>query len=108
MLTAADIERYFSAASIWEVSIKSALNRREFKVDARVLRRHLLDSGCIELAVDGMHAAATSELPAIHKDPFDRVLVAQAMVEGITILTADSRICSYPAPTRLVQRQSRR
>lgn len=92
----------FSAASIWEVSIKAGLGRDDFKLNAGLLRRALLDNGYQELPISGAHAAAVSLLPPIHKDPFDRLLVAQASVEGITLLTADTGVAAYPGPIQLV------
>lgn len=94
--------RMFSAASIWEVSIKTSLGRDDFTVDARVLRRGLLDNGYVELAVTGAHAAAISDLPPLHADPFDRMLVAQARVEGVVLATADHRVAAYGSPVRSV------
>lgn len=92
----------FSAASIWEVAIKAAQGRTDFDADAHVLRRELLENGYQELAVTGAHAAAVADLPPIHRDPFDRILVAQARTEGIVLLTADRRIGEYGSPVRLV------
>ena len=92
----------FSVASIWEVAIKVALRRDNFKVDARQVRRTLLDNDFEELPVRGEHAIAVSELPAIHADPFDRLLIAQALVEGITLLTSDATVARYPGPIRKV------
>jgi len=88
----------FSAASIWEVAIKSGLGREDFRVNAAVLRRGLLDNGYEELAISGEHAAAIATLPPLHKDPFDRMLIAQAMTEGIMLLTADDLVAQYPGP----------
>jgi PIN domain nuclease of toxin-antitoxin system len=93
-----DTELLFSSASIWEVAIKSAAGRADFSVDAAVFRRALLDSGYGELPITSAHAAAVSALPDLHKDPFDRIMIAQAAVEGITFLTADSMIIQYPGP----------
>ena len=98
----ADHELLFSAASIWEVAIKSGLGRPDFKVDARLLRRGLLDNGYCELPITSAHAVFVEGLPPIHKDPFDRILVAQANVEGITLLTGDSMVARYPGPIELV------
>jgi PIN domain nuclease of toxin-antitoxin system len=92
----------FSSASLWEVAIKRGLGRSDFRVDPRVLRRGLLDNGYDELPITSEHAAALDGLPPIHKDPFDRMLIVQAMVEGITLLTADPLIAQYPAPIRKV------
>jgi PIN domain nuclease of toxin-antitoxin system len=95
-------ELLFSAASIWEVAIKRGLGRSDFQVDPRVLRRGLLDNGYSELPILSEHVVAIESLPPIHKDPFDRLLVAQATVEGITLLTADSAVAQYPGPVRAV------
>jgi PIN domain nuclease of toxin-antitoxin system len=67
-----------------------------------LLRRNLLNNGHRELAVTGEHAVAVADLPPLHRDPFDRILVAQSIVEGITLLTADPRVAQYPAPVRRV------
>ena len=95
-----DNELLFSAASLWEVVIKSGLGRKDFRVDARLLRRGLLDNGYSELPIVSEHVVAIESLPPIHKDPFDRVLVAQATVEGITLLTNDPVVAQYPGPIR--------
>lgn len=87
---------YFSAASLWEISIKNKLGRTDFKVDLPVLRRNLLDYGFEEIAINSAHTLAVEALPNIHKDPFDRMLVAQTIVEGITLMTADSAVAEYP------------
>lgn len=92
----------FSAASIWEVAIKHALNRQDFSVDASLLRRGLIESGYEELPIAAAHAIAVADLPGIHNDPFDRMLIAQARTEGLLLLTADRRLASYPGPIRLV------
>lgn len=97
-----DHELLFSAASIWEIAIKNGLGRDDFKVDARLLRRGLLDNNYTELAITSAHAVFVESLPLIHKDPFDRILVAQATVEGITLLTADSVVARYPGPIQFV------
>lgn len=95
-------ELLFSAASLWEIVIKRGLERSDFQVDARVLRRGLLDNGYEELAITSEHTVAIDSLPLIHKDPFDRILVAQATVEGIILLTADALVAQYPGPVRQV------
>ena len=92
----------FSAVSLWEVAIKSGLGRADFRADARLLRRGLLDNGYAELAITGEHAVAIANLPPIHKDPFDRMLVAQSAIEGILLLTADPIVAQYPGPVRKV------
>lgn len=93
-------ELYFSAASLWEVAIKRALGRADFQVDPGLLRRGLTENGYRELPVTGEHAVAATLLPLLHKDPFDRILVAQAVVEAITLLTADPIVARYPGPVR--------
>lgn len=92
----------FSAASIWETAIKSALGRPDFRADAGLLRRGLLDNGYEELPITSLHAAAVRQLPLLHKDPFDRLLIAQATVEEVTLLTVDAEVASYPGPIRRV------
>lgn len=92
----------FSAASLWEVAIKNGLGRDDYRVDPRLLRRGLLENGYTELAVAGSHAVAADLLPPINSDPFDRMLVAQAQIEGLTLLTLDPVIGRYPGPIRLL------
>ena len=92
----------FSAASLWEVAIKSALGRTDFRVEPRVLRRGLLDNGYTELPVTSEHAVSVTGLPDLHRNPFDRILLAQALCEGFTLLTADATIAKYPGPVRRV------
>lgn len=92
----------FSAASLWEIVIKKSLARRDFEIDARRLRRGLLDHGYRELPVTSEHALAVDSLPPLHKDPFDRMLIAQAQLEGLTLLTADAQVAKYPGPIRRV------
>ena len=92
----------FSAASLWEIAIKRALGRDDFRADPGVLRRGLLESGYEELPITGDHAVAVGVLPALHRDPFDRMLVAQAAVEGMTLVTADAQVAKYPGSIRRV------
>jgi len=91
---------YFSVVSLWEIVIKQGLGRKDFRVDARRLWRRLLASGYRELAVSGEHALIVAALPRLHKDPFDRLLLAQAAAEGLTLLTADAAVLVYGGPTR--------
>jgi PIN domain nuclease of toxin-antitoxin system len=93
-------ELLFSAASLWEIAIKNTLGRQDFRVDARLLRRSLLDNGYAELPITSEHAVSIDALPPLHKDPFDRLLVAQALVEGITLLTGDAQLARYPGAVR--------
>ncbi|HEY0795908.1 MAG TPA: type II toxin-antitoxin system VapC family toxin [Acidisarcina sp.] len=92
----------FSAVSVWEVAIKYRPGRGDLVPEPGLLRRALLDHGYIELPMNSDHAIALSSLPHIHKDPFDRMLVAQALAEGITFLTADASLAKYPGSIRQV------
>ena len=102
LIEADENELIFSTASLWEIVIKRGLGRGDFKVDPRLLRRGLLDNGYSELPIGSEHVVAIDALPPLHKDPFDRVLIAQALVEGITLLTRDPMVARYPAPVRAV------
>lgn len=102
LIEAPDNDLLFSAASIWEIAIKRGLGREDFRVDPRALRRGLIENEYGELAVTGEHAILVGTLPALHNDPFDRMLVAQAAVEGATLLTADERVADYAGPVRKV------
>jgi PIN domain nuclease of toxin-antitoxin system len=95
-------ELLFSAASLWEIAIKKTLGREDFRVEPRLLRRGLLDNGYAELPVTSQHAVNIDGLPPLHKDPFDRLLLAQATSEGITLLTGDAQLARYPGPVRRV------
>jgi len=88
-------ELLFSAATFWEIAIKRGLGRRDFDVHPMRLRNGLLANGYGELPVTSLHAMATERLPDIHRDPFDRLLVAQAETEGIRLLTADETLPDY-------------
>ena len=92
----------FSAASLWEVTIKAGLGRDDFQVEPALLRRGLLDNGYIELPITSQHAVAVTRLPLLHRDPFDRLLVAQALTEGMLLVTADPQVARYDAPVRKV------
>jgi PIN domain nuclease of toxin-antitoxin system len=97
-----DNELVFSTASIWEVAVKYGRGRDDFKADPRLLRRGFLDNLYRELSITGEHAVAVASLPPLHRDPFDRMLVAQSLVEGIMLLTTDPLVAQYPAPIRRV------
>ena len=102
LINAPDSALFFSVASLWEIAIKRGLSREDFRVEPRVLRRGLLDNGYNELAIASEHAVSIDVLPNLHKDPFDRLLVAQAMVEGVTLLTSDDKVFAYGGPIRKV------
>ena len=102
LMLAPATELVYSAASLWEIAIKNGLGRASFSVDPRLLRRNLLEHEYRELAISGAHAIAVDLLPAIHSDPFDRILVAQAQVEGLTLLTADETLARYPGPIQVL------
>jgi|SRR5579859_2119412 len=95
-------EPVFSTASLWEIAIKKALGNPKFQADPRILRSTMLAADYVELPVLGDHAVAIAGLPSIHKDPFDRLLIAQSSVEGILLLTADRVIARYPGPIHLI------
>ena len=97
-----DNELFFSAASLWEIAIKHNRGRSDFEVDPRLLRRNLLLSGYIEVPVASEHAIAIAELPPLHKDPFDRILIAQSIVEGFTLATTDRIVARYPGSIQRV------
>ena len=97
-----DNELVFSTASIWEIAVKYSWGRDDFRTDPRLLRRGLLDNLYRELSITGEHAVAVASLPPLHRDPFDRMLVAQTLVEGIMLLTTDPLVAQYPAPIRRV------
>jgi PIN domain nuclease of toxin-antitoxin system len=90
-----------SAASVWEIVIKRGLGRPDFRIDPRSLRRGLAENGYGQLPVTAAHTLAVDLLPPIHKDPFDRILLAQALVEAMPFVTADQRLTAYPGDIRL-------
>jgi PIN domain nuclease of toxin-antitoxin system len=100
LLEDAGSQVWFSAASLWEVAIKHALGREDFHVEPHRLRRALIDNGWRELMISSEHALATLNLPPIHKDPFDRMLIAQAQVEGVILATSDEQVSQYPGQIR--------
>jgi PIN domain nuclease of toxin-antitoxin system len=95
-------ELFFSVASVWEVAIKHGLGRPDFQVDPGLLRRGLPENGYGDLTITSDHAITVGVLPPIHRDPFDRLLVAQATFEANTMLTTDPVVARYPGPVRAV------
>jgi len=92
-------ELLFSSASIWEIVIKKGLNRSDFQIDPAELYKGLLENGYTELSVTSRHTLLVADLPPIHKDPFDRILIAQAKAEGITLLSSDETVSQYSPVT---------
>lgn len=95
-------EVFYSAASVWEISIKAGLRRSDFRIDVEQFHAALPQVGFSELAVRAAHAVAVSRLPALHRDPFDRMLVAQALLEPLVLVTNDELLVKYPAPVRMI------
>ena len=93
---------YYSAASIWEIAIKSSLRRKDFRVDLTQLMGTLPEMDFIELPITAAHAARVAELPFIHRDPFDRLLIVQSIVEPLTLLTNDALLDRYRISVRVV------
>lgn len=98
LLSDPDNSIFFSAISIFEIAVKEQLSKRGFNVEASAIRRMMIENDFVELSVTGLHAAHVATLPLVHRDPFDRLLVAQAMMEGFTLMTADEQIARYPGP----------
>ena len=90
----------FSVVSLWELVIKRSLNRPDFQVEPSLLRQVLMEVGWRELSVEAHHALAVGQLPPLHRDPFDRLLLAQAQSEGLLLITADQQLARYPGPVR--------
>lgn len=99
LIEQSDTTLFFSAVSIAEIAIKRALNRPDFPFEPDEIRHALLSADYLEMTFSGAQAAQLRSLPLIHRDPFDRMLVAQTLSEGATLLTADTTIRSYPVET---------
>ncbi len=95
LLTTPENTLYFSVASIWEIVIKRGLGWENFKVDPRRLRKMLIIHGYRELSVAAEHVFTVETLPLLHKDPFDRLLLAQARSEGMLLVTVDASLSQY-------------
>ena len=102
LIVEAGTEPVVSAASLWEIAIKNGLGRADFKADPHLLHRSLLDHGYAELPVTGAHAVEVGLLPLLHGDPFDRILVAQARVERLVLLTTDKTLTRYAGPIHVL------
>ena len=97
-----DNEVHSRAAGIGEIAIKSALGRKDFRIDLTQLLATLPEMGLVELPITAVHAAGVTRLPPIHRDPFDRLLIAQSLVEPLTLLTNDALINRYRVGARVV------
>jgi PIN domain nuclease of toxin-antitoxin system len=95
LVASREVEASFSLATLWEVAIKTSLEKPGFRVDSTALRAGLLEQGFKQVDIRPEHIAVVSRLPWHHRDPFDRLLVAQALVEGITLLTSDRLLARY-------------
>jgi PIN domain nuclease of toxin-antitoxin system len=102
LLVSEGTELFFSSVNLWEIAIKRGLGRDDFQIEPRSLYRGLIENGYQELPITSQHTFAVELLPPLHRDPFDRILIAQAMVEGLILLTADEKVSQYPGPVRLV------
>lgn len=90
---------YFSAVSAWEIAIKAHLGRIELKVDPQLFITNQLEANRFrQLSIDIRHALGVFALPPVHRDPFDRLLVAQAIIENLVVLSQDSFIKQYDVP----------
>jgi PIN domain nuclease of toxin-antitoxin system len=88
---------YYSSVNIWEMVIKQRAGKLNMPIEASVIRQQLEEKGCRELPVTSRHALATGVLATVNKDPFDRMLVAQAIIEGLTLITTDRLLSGYAA-----------
>jgi PIN domain nuclease of toxin-antitoxin system len=95
-------DAYYSAASIWEIAIKSSLRREDFHIDLNALLSALPAMELVELPVTAAHAAGVARLPSVHRDPFDRLLIAQSIAESLTLLTNDAALERYRVGARIV------
>lgn len=102
LLTTPENSLFFSAASIWEIVIKLGIGRDDFKVDPYRLRKMLVVHGYTELPITAEHALKVVSLPLLHKDPFDRLLLAQARTEGMMLLTVDAAVGQYHESVMMV------
>ncbi len=95
LLSSREVSLAFSLATLWEVAVKTSLGRPDLSVDPGLLYRALLDEGFVEMPITAAHIARVASLPWVHRDPYDRLLVAQALEEGLTLLTADAVLKRY-------------
>ncbi len=98
-----DNKLFFSAASIWELSIKESTGKARLELPPALLHRQLLANDFQEISVTAVHGLGVLSLTPIHKDPFDRILIAQAIAENMVLMTSDETIARYEGPIRLVR-----
>lgn len=96
LISTLDNKIYFSAVNLWEIIIKKSLGRPDFMVNPTLIYQGLLENGYRELPIYSQHGLEVAYLPDIHKDPFDRILIAQARCEDLIMITADHLIFQYP------------
>ncbi|MDR2693966.1 MAG: type II toxin-antitoxin system VapC family toxin [Chitinispirillales bacterium] len=96
----------FSTASIWEIVIKNGLGRSDFQIDVDALYNGLLDNGYAEVFINSRHSIIIGNLPPVHKDPFDRILAAQAQYEDATLVICDDILAKYPCSVICIKRSS--
>ncbi len=102
LITAPENEIFVSAASIWEISIKHGLTRSNMPISGREALTYFSESGYRLLAITPEHAASIETLPSLHTDPFDRMLVAQALYEPLRLVTHDTQVAQYNDTIMLV------
>ena len=93
---------YFSAASIWEIAIKTALGKVSFQYSPEEIAQAARDTGFVELPISAAHGAKVAALPPHHRDPFDRLLIAQILLMPAQLVTADSALLPYSELVRLI------
>jgi len=98
----AESDIYFSTVSLWEIVIKNGKHPHDFHLNTADFRREMLNSGFRELDIQIEHILAVGNLPSVHKDPFDRLLIAQANVDHLTLLTSDTTLAKYPGDIQLI------
>lgn len=90
---------FISVASLWEIGIKMSLGKLELRITLDELVKIILESGFAILPINQIHVIKNSELNFFHKDPYDRILIAQALIEDLEIITSDTTFLNYPVNT---------
>ena len=97
LLESPEHDVYFSAVNVLEIAIKAGLNRPDFSADAQAVATNAVAAGFVPMSFDARHAANVRLLPPLHRDPFDRLLLSQAQIEGMTLLSRDAAVLRYGA-----------